>query len=581
MTLFAPFGVVYDSEPAEFPLGLVTPPEPTPLRLLRSPRHVPGLAPRHLRISSSDDLTIPLKHAILAARQALLARQDADGRWREAVPSVRVTALRAIVATVAGDERDVARAACRWLLQTQQAAGGWRGDGGATFDLNHSVLAYLALRLAGHEPWEEAMQAARSVIRQAGGADATDGNTRCWLARLGQIPWPNVPEAFRLPGKSTTSEPTQPQILRELFLDHASAWAPPTWRNWSPTELRMWQTASSDVRLDDLDRDAVQVDEQTRCWREIDCGFRTTAVAATALLASGVRAPVAAAVQALSQKSDAGSDLSRRIALLTVLQANRREDSDHVNLPPQLRIGGELEADQPSRQRLAVEACFNALSDFRTESRRVAVQRLQLLDAQAAPSRSAEAMTELAETIELAGLCGIDRDDARLLPAIDRLVRWQYADGHWESAKEGSHRRTCRVLHALAAVGLNTVGLNAVGLNAADEAVEAGVYWLQACQNPSGGWSGGIEAEQPAAVGSQPTAEAILALLAAGRGDCRAADRGVQYLISRQTIDGEWDDERIETTSLALLALAQWATTTRRPSGGESAASLRLVGSLD
>lgn len=569
MTSFAPFGLVYDNEPAEFSLGLVTPPEPTPLRLLHSPRQTPGHAPRHLRISSSDELTIPLKHAILAARQALLARQDADGGWRETVPSVRLTALRAIVATVAGDESDVAQAACRWLLQTQHSGGGWLGGDSATLDLNHSVLAYLALRLAGHEPWEEALQAARGAIRQAGGADATDGNTRCWLARLGQIPWPDVPETFRPPGSSTTCEPPQEQILRELFLDHATAWEQPTWNNWSAAERQLWEAVSSGVRPDDLDHDAFQLDEQTRCWREPSCRCRTTAAAAAALLASGVGA--SAAVEALAQNRIADFDISQRIALLTVLQASRTEHKDHANLPPQLRIGGAQTADLPSRQPSKVEVCCDALPGFREESRRFAIQRLQQLDAQAASSSPAEATLELADAIELAGLCGILRDDATLRPAIDRLVRWQRADGRWESTTEGSHRATCHVLRALAAVGLTL----------ADEAVEAGVYWLQACQNPSGGWSGGIEAEQPAEVGSRQTAEAVLALIATGRGDCRAADRGVQYLISRQTIDGEWEDERVETTALALLALAQWATTTRRPSGDESAASLRLVGSLD
>ena len=59
-----------------------------------------------------------------------------------------------------------------------------------------SVKAYFALKIAGHDADEPLMQRAAIVIRQLGGAEATNSFTRFYLAMLGQLPYsacPSVP----------------------------------------------------------------------------------------------------------------------------------------------------------------------------------------------------------------------------------------------------------------------------------------------------------------------------------------------------------------------------------------------------
>jgi len=122
-------------------------------------------------------------------------------------------------------------------------------------------------------------------------------------------------------------------------------------------------------------------------------------------------------------------------------------------------------------------------------------------------------------------------------------------------------------------------GLRAVGLAADDPAIMAGVRWLESRQQADGGW-GETPASyaDPALAGVGPptpsqTAWALAGLVAAGRHDSPAARRGVQWLITRQRTDGDWDETAFTGTgfpkvfylryhyyrvSFPLIALARW-----------------------
>ncbi len=122
-------------------------------------------------------------------------------------------------------------------------------------------------------------------------------------------------------------------------------------------------------------------------------------------------------------------------------------------------------------------------------------------------------------------------------------------------------------------------GLRAVGLAADDPAIIAGVRWLESRQQADGGW-GETPASyaDPALAGvGEPTpsqtAWAVAGLIAAGRHDSPAARRGVQWLITRQRADGDWDETAFTGTgfpkvfylryhyyrvSFPLIALARW-----------------------
>jgi squalene-hopene/tetraprenyl-beta-curcumene cyclase len=73
------------------------------------------------------------------------------------------------------------------ILHDQRPDGGWSVLPEGPSDVSASVQAYFALKLAGIDPSGEALACARRTIRQAGGADAADSNTRFYLALLGQV----------------------------------------------------------------------------------------------------------------------------------------------------------------------------------------------------------------------------------------------------------------------------------------------------------------------------------------------------------------------------------------------------------
>ena len=97
-------------------------------------------------------------------------------------------------------------------------------------------------------------------------------------------------------------------------------------------------------------------------------------------------------------------------------------------------------------------------------------------------------------------------------------------------------------------------GLRAVGLPAADPAVSAGAEWLARHQQPCGGWGETPESyADPSLAGcgtptASQTAWAVAGLIAAGRHDSREARRGVQWLASRQSADGSWDESEFTGT---------------------------------
>ena len=79
------------------------------------------------------------------------------------------------------------------VLARQLPEGGWNIYPEGPSEINASVKAYLALKLAGFSPDEPVMVLARTKIRELGGIEKTHTYARLYLALLGQIPWDSVP----------------------------------------------------------------------------------------------------------------------------------------------------------------------------------------------------------------------------------------------------------------------------------------------------------------------------------------------------------------------------------------------------
>lgn len=96
---------------------------------------------------------------------------------------------------------------------------------------------------------------------------------------------------------------------------------------------------------------------------------------------------------------------------------------------------------------------------------------------------------------------------------------------------------------------------NAAGVDPESPEVQHAVQWLESIQNPDFGWGEdgesyrlGYRCYEPASSTASQTAWALLGLMAAGRVDRPAVERGVRYLQRTQGADGLWAEARFTAT---------------------------------
>jgi len=80
-----------------------------------------------------------------------------------------------------------------YIRRRQLPDGGWNIYAGGPSELNATVKAYVALKLAGDSPASPHMARARCQIHELGGVEATNSYTRLYLALGGVLPWSYVP----------------------------------------------------------------------------------------------------------------------------------------------------------------------------------------------------------------------------------------------------------------------------------------------------------------------------------------------------------------------------------------------------
>jgi squalene-hopene/tetraprenyl-beta-curcumene cyclase len=137
----------------------------------------------------------PLDRAIADARDALIARQAAEGYWLFELEADCTIPAEYVMMMHFLDEIDAPLEVklCRHLRSAQADHGGWPLYHGGDFNISCSVKAYYALKLAGDSPDAPHMVRARAAILQRGGAAAVNVFTRIALALFGELPWRGVP----------------------------------------------------------------------------------------------------------------------------------------------------------------------------------------------------------------------------------------------------------------------------------------------------------------------------------------------------------------------------------------------------
>src|SRR5438445_3429038 len=161
-------------------------------------------------MTAVQELTV-LDRTLERAVDRLLELQHPDGWWQgELESNVTMTAQHLFWHHVLGLRTpELDRKIANELMARRRDDGTWAiwFDGPA--DLDTTIEAYAALRMAGVDPGD----ATREFIRSRGGVARSRVFTRCFLALLGQWPWQRIPP---IPPELVLLPPSAPLSISSL-----------------------------------------------------------------------------------------------------------------------------------------------------------------------------------------------------------------------------------------------------------------------------------------------------------------------------------------------------------------------------
>lgn len=153
--------------------------------------------------AKSADLAV--SDAIRKSQEFLIGIQKNDGHWEGelTVDSTLCSDTVLYMHWVGRVDPDLQSKCADHIRRRQLADGGWNIFIGGPSEINASVKAYFALKLAGDNPREPWMREARANVLRLGGIPQMNTYGKLYLALLGQFPWqylPTIPaELFLFP----------------------------------------------------------------------------------------------------------------------------------------------------------------------------------------------------------------------------------------------------------------------------------------------------------------------------------------------------------------------------------------------
>jgi squalene-hopene/tetraprenyl-beta-curcumene cyclase len=137
----------------------------------------------------------PIPLAIHRAQQNLLRLQHPDGYWcGELMVDSTLCSDYILYMHWSGKLDPVLQDKCVAHIRRRQIAdGGWNIYEGGPSEINATVKAYFALKLAGHSPDAPWMREARAAALRLGGIPRMNTYAKLYLALLGQFPWKYLP----------------------------------------------------------------------------------------------------------------------------------------------------------------------------------------------------------------------------------------------------------------------------------------------------------------------------------------------------------------------------------------------------
>jgi len=148
-----------------------------------------------LRFGKIDDLSSRVAAAVDAVRKRLFSKQHEDGYWcgeLEADTTLEADYLVLHTLLGTGNPERFAKAG-RYILQHQQADGGWSIYPGGPSNISVSVKSYFGLKLAGYSADHPALLKARKRILEMGGVTEVNTFTKLYLCFFGQYDYDAVP----------------------------------------------------------------------------------------------------------------------------------------------------------------------------------------------------------------------------------------------------------------------------------------------------------------------------------------------------------------------------------------------------
>jgi squalene-hopene/tetraprenyl-beta-curcumene cyclase len=169
--------------------GLMTP----EAKLRIEPSHVGG--GQGTAVVTSRDFESQVEQAISRTTDWLLSAQDREGYWwgeLEADTTLESDYILFLYVMGQSDSPKLAKLA-NYIRGKQLADGGWNIFPGGPAELNPTIKAYVALRLAGDPASAPHLERAKLKVHELGGLEASNSYTRFYLAMVGALDWSIVP----------------------------------------------------------------------------------------------------------------------------------------------------------------------------------------------------------------------------------------------------------------------------------------------------------------------------------------------------------------------------------------------------
>jgi squalene-hopene/tetraprenyl-beta-curcumene cyclase len=147
------------------------------------------------RDEAQSRLESAIPEAISRAQENLLRQQRPDGHWcgELLVDSTLCSDFVLFMHWLGEVDGDMQMRCTHHILKRQLPDGGWNIYHGGPSEINASVKAYFALKLAGYSADFPFMRDARANILRLGGIPRMNTFSKLYLALLGQFPWKYLP----------------------------------------------------------------------------------------------------------------------------------------------------------------------------------------------------------------------------------------------------------------------------------------------------------------------------------------------------------------------------------------------------